>query len=469
VSYFVDTYGHIYDAAASAWVPFRLWQAQIHALKTMEASRLTVILKARQLGLTSLALGFALWLMLFHPAATVLIFSRREEEAVDLLKVRLRGLYERLPAWLKVQAFVTDNDHEWHWSNGSRVLVFPSTGGDSYSATLILVDEADLVPNLAKLLSSVKPIIDGGGRMILVSRVDKARPRSPFKRLYAAASKKQTPWQTLFLPWFARPDRDAVWYESQKADLLHRTGSLDELHAQYPATDVQAMLPAAHNKRIAAEWLDQCYQEQSPLTCLRAGAPALPDLEVYALPRPGGLYVIGVDSAEGNPTSDDSALTVLDRKTGEEVAALAGKFQPSTLAAHADALGAWYNDAPVLVERNNHGHAVLLWLRDHSRLRRLLGHDRQEGWLSNTQGKNLLYDATADALRDRETIVHSFATFTQLAGIEGSSLRAPEGEADDRADAFALACQSCRMLKGLSPIVDCGTDVTSLLPPLLDD
>ena len=160
--------------------------------------------------------------------------------------------------------------------------------------------------------------------------------------------------------------------------------------------------------------------------------------------------MIGADPAEGNPTSDDSALTVLDRQTGEEVAALAGKLQPSTLAAHADAIGAWYNKAPLLVERNNHGHAVLLWLRDNSRLLRLLGHDRKEGWLSSSKGKNLLYDATADAFRDRETILHSFATFTQLASIEGSSLRAPEGEADDRADAYALACQACRLLTGPS-------------------
>jgi hypothetical protein len=42
--------------------------------------------------------------MLFHPAATVLIFSRRDEEAIDLLKVRLRGCYDHLPAWLKVRA-----------------------------------------------------------------------------------------------------------------------------------------------------------------------------------------------------------------------------------------------------------------------------------------------------------------------------------------------------------------------------
>ena len=34
----------------------------------------------------------------------------------------------------------------------------------------------------------------------------------------------------------------------------------------------------------------------------------------------------------------------------------------------------------------------------------------------------------------------SFATFVQLSAIDGSTLRAPEEERDDRADAFALAC-----------------------------
>jgi hypothetical protein len=77
----------------------------------------------------------------------------------------------------------------------------------------------------------------------------------------------------------------------------------------------------------------------------------------------------------------------------------------------------------VLVERNNHGHAVLLWLEDNSRLWRLEGHDGNEGWLT-TKGKALLYDAAADAFREGETLLHSFATFTQLASIEGATLRA---------------------------------------------
>src|SRR5262249_18743958 len=89
-TYFIDSYCQIYDALACAWQPFRLWPAQHQALQTIAAQRLTVILKARQLGLTWLVLGLVLWRMLLHPAATVLLFSRRDEEATDLLKVRLR-------------------------------------------------------------------------------------------------------------------------------------------------------------------------------------------------------------------------------------------------------------------------------------------------------------------------------------------------------------------------------------------
>jgi hypothetical protein len=37
-------------------------------------------------------------------------------------------------------------------------------------------------------------------------------------------------------------------------------------------------------------------------------------------------------------------------------------------------------------------------------------------------------------------VLHSFASFAQLASVDGSTLRAPEGEYDDRAISYALAC-----------------------------
>ena len=160
---------------------------------------------------------------------------------------------------------------------------------------------------------------------------------------------------------------------------------------------------------------------------------------MFALPVPGRRYVVGADPAEGNPTSDPSALEVLDLDSGEEVASLAGRFEPATFAVHVDTVGCWFNSAPVMVERNNHGHAVLLWLADNSKLLRLSGDDLKPGWNTTTKSKALLYDGAGKDLRDGQTIIHGLETFAQLASIEGATQRAPDGQHDDRAVAFVLA------------------------------
>ena len=66
-------------------------------------------------------------------------------------------------------------------------------------------------------------------------------------------------------------------------------------------------------------------------------------------------------------------------------------------------------------------------------------HDRHRGWLSHSRGKALLYDGAATRLREGRCLIRDPATYYQLCSIEGGTLRAPSGEADDRSDAFALA------------------------------
>jgi hypothetical protein len=431
----------IYDATAGEWIKFALWPAQVQTLGLIHDNQLTVILKARQLGLSWLVLGYALWLMLFRPAATVLVFSKRQEESAYLLgDERLRGMYSRLPDHIRSAApeGIPDATMTWALANGSIARAFPTTAGDSYTATLAIVDEADLCPDLNRLMRSVKPTIDAGGKMILLSRSDKSQPESEFKRIYRGAKTGQTAWKHAFIPWHARPDRDTAWYEAQRRDILARTGSLDDLAEQYPKDDVEALAPRSLDKRIRPEWLQQCFVELPPIEV--DGAPAIPVLAIYAAPVPYRKYVIGADPAEGNPTSDDSALTVLDVESGKEVAAMAGRFEPGVFAAHAYAIARFFNHAAILVERNNHGHAVLLWLRDNGEGVRLLnGHDGNTGWLTSTLGKTSMYDNCADACKNAEVKIHSFTTFMQLSTISGSTLRAPDGQFDDRATGFALA------------------------------
>jgi len=261
-AYFVTRYVQIYDAVSGEWIPFNLWSEQKDVLSSIVDSPLNVILKARQLGLTWLVLSFALWLMMFRPAATVLLFSRRDTEAVHLLDDRLKGLYKHLPDWLRVgDVVVEDSAHEWQLGNGSVARAFPTSAGDSYTASLAIVDEADLVPDLNRLMRAVKPTIDDGGKMILLSRSDKRKPASTFKAIYRGARRAENDWSAVFLPWDARPDRDDEWYEAQKRDILARTGGLDDLHEQYPATDVEALEPSAVQlvmaHRLPSTWILQ--------------------------------------------------------------------------------------------------------------------------------------------------------------------------------------------------------------------
>lgn len=439
MAYFLHTYGYLQDVEARGWIPFHLWDEQITTLDTLTAHRLVIILKARQLGLSWLVLGYALWLMIFRPVAIISLFSKRDDEAIELLDTRLKGMYDRLPEWMRCRMVLEDSKHIWRLSNGSVARAFPTTGGESYAATLAIIDEADKTPNLDVLLNAVQPTVDAGGKLFLVSTVDKSKPQSSFKRTYQGAKAGLTEWTGVFLPWRVRPGRDDAWYERRKADILARTGALDDLWQEYPASDEEALAPRTLDKRIPAAWLLQCYYHRAPLVVLPANAPSISGLEVYSPPLPGRQYVIGADPAEGNPTSDDSALTVMDKRSGEEVAALAGKFEPSIFGGYIDRIGRWYNFASVLPERNNHGHALIMWLREHSRLSVLRGIDGQLGWLSSSKGKVLMYDAAADAFRNRETMLHSYATYLQLASIEGATLLAPDGERDDRADGYALA------------------------------
>lgn len=436
--YFIREYCWILNVNEKAWVKFDLWPAQAWSLAQMHRHRQIVALKARQLGFTWLTLCYALWLMLFRATAAVGIYSRIENDSQELLDVRIKGIYERLPGFLQARAVVADNKSRWELSNGSVAMAFATTGGRQYTFSLVMVDEADHQPDLNKLMLAAKPTVDAGGRMVLLSSVDKSAPESQFKQIYRAAKLGENSWHPIFLPWHARPERTPEWYVIQQRDALAATGSLDDVQQEYPATDTEALAPRSLDKRIPGMWIEQCYAERTPGD-LPDGAPALDQLAVYVPPQPDRLYVIGADPAEGNPNSDDSAFAVLDVESGEEVAMLAGKYEPSTFATHIDAVGRWYNGAAVMPERNNHGHAVILWLREHSRLVVLAGHDNKLGWNSNALGKSIMYNDLADAFRNEDVTLHSFATYQQIASIEGSTLRAPDGQMDDRADAFALA------------------------------
>lgn len=460
-----------------AWVAFRLWRSQLRVLDELVAHRLLLILKARQIGMSWLLLGFLLWKLVFRPGSAVGLFSKREKEAVELLNRRLKGMHARLPSWLAIpeDKGAENSRTVWTLANGSTAQAFPATGGDSYTFTDALVDEADLCDDLGGMLDAIKPTIDGGGRLVLLSRVNKRTPQSTFKRLCREARSGHSEYRLVFLPWSARPGRNAAWYEAQKAHSLASKGTLDYVRGNYPSTPEEALAAAEGSKRLPPAWLVACFDDAPPRTL--PSAPALEGLRIYEPPIPGVEYRVGADPAEGLAQGDDSAAVVVRQDTGAVVAALNGKLEPEAVFPEALAQLARYyahrplgasrdaepEPAPINVERNNHGHAVLGYLHAHG-LVVIPGPDHRDGYpktpatkakawshaAAELRAAALIYMADAERSASPNTsaltpaqraglVVRDAVLFDQLASIEAETCKAPTGLHDDLADAWTLA------------------------------
>jgi hypothetical protein len=240
-AYFLSHFGHIYDSDQKRWIPFELWPFQRRAIQRLNYHQYSIWLKTRQIGCTWKGIGYGLWQMLFHPISHGLYFSLRSTEAEILISPeRMRGMYQRLPDWLLTACqadTAIDNVAHWQLANGSSAKAFASGRGDSYTATYAMLDEADLMPNLDATLTSVNPTIEAGGRLLMLSRINKRTPKSHFRQIWKAARLGQNVYDPTFFGWQVHPKRDHAWYERMTATFVHK----DELWEQYPATEQEAL------------------------------------------------------------------------------------------------------------------------------------------------------------------------------------------------------------------------------------
>jgi hypothetical protein len=341
-------------------------------MASLELERLVLILKARQLGISWLVCGYVLWSALFHPNQQIFMYSKGQAESSELLR-RIRSLLDRLPAALRrLLPGVRkgrDNTREMGFTNGSTIRSMPSTekAGVSHTASIVVMDEAAHMTRGAKLYEMVKPIMEAGGQLIILSTANGAGDW--FHRLWQAAERGLNGFYTLFLPWYTRPGRDEAWYLRVLRDAL----DTEQVRENYPATASEAFRATGRN-RFRPAWIDRQNPNLSrPLPDL--GMPfAIADmegLEVWETPQRGRRYVVAADVAEGLEHGDFNAAHVFDAETWVQVAQLHHRHEPADFAADLAILADWYNMAWCWPERNNHGHAVITAWK--------LGVDRRDG------------------------------------------------------------------------------------------
>lgn len=238
-------------AVDTALVPFQVWEAQREALHRMATDRLIVFLKARQLGISWLTCGFVLRQCVMQPGQPWLLLSRGQLEANELTR-RVGLMYNHHQHVADFPSLVRDNKSELAWSNGSRVLSLPATksAGRSFTAAGVVLDEWGFMLYGAEVLAAVKPTIDAGGQLFIISSAD--GPGSAFHRHWQAAEAGSNGYTPIFLPWTARPGRGPGWRDEK---IVEAGGDTARVLREYPGNPIEAFTAAA-GLVYGEQWLD---------------------------------------------------------------------------------------------------------------------------------------------------------------------------------------------------------------------
>lgn len=384
-------------------VPFRLNDAQrkLYAVakRQQDAGKPVrlIILKARQLGFSTLTEG-----LIFHACATrrnvnALIVAHREDATANLFRMS-KLFYDELPAPVKpmlrasnAQELVFENpsklrsEREARPGLRSRIRCATAGGrGIGRSDTLQCVhlseyafwpDGADgKASTLAGILQAVPSL---PGTMVVIEST--ANGFEDFKERWDAAVAGENDFEPVFFAWFENPDYSmpvvpgTEWtpeerdikaaYQLTDEQLQWRRwcianncgGSLDMFRQEYPASPGEAFLhsgtgvfdneqivlrlerlpsPAGRGEFTDGEWTES-----------ETGA-----ITLYELPEDGVPYVLGGDTAgEG---SDYFTAIVINNVSGKIVAKLRQRYSEPEYVRQIYALGRFYNDALVAIETN---------------------------------------------------------------------------------------------------------------------
>jgi len=250
-AFFIQKFVRIEDKdAPDPMVLFTLWPKQKEALEAFDKHKLTIVLKARQLGLSWLALAFAVHGLVFQPGYSVVALSKREDEAKELVR-RVKLILEHLPPFIirKKDKNLPENYTGPTWDGTTTYVAvyhpeskvpamftsFTSSpdSARSFTASLVILDEWAFQMYAQEIWAAAYPVINRptGGKVIGIST---ARIGGFFEDVWRLAMKGKNNFHPVFLPWFSDPRRTQEWYEATKAALP--ASYLQE----YPATPDEA-------------------------------------------------------------------------------------------------------------------------------------------------------------------------------------------------------------------------------------
>jgi hypothetical protein len=324
-------------------IKFNLFPFQEDSLTELRDNRYSVILKSRQLGISTLAAGFALWSMLFNEDFNVLVIATTQEVAKNLV-TKVRVMHDNLPSWLK-GTVDADNKLSLKFRNGSQIKAVSSasTGARSEALSLLIIDEAAFIRNIEEIWIASQATLSTGGGAIVLSTPNGVG--NWFHQTWADAEAAINGFHTIKLHWTVHPERDQPWRD-QQTQLLGERGAAQECDCDFISSGHTVI-----DGSILMEFDEKCIDPIEKRGYDNA-------YWIWEYPDYSRDYMVIADVARGDG-GDWSTFHVIDTLDVRQVAEYKGKIPPNDFGNMLVTVATEWNNALLAIENANIGWAAI--------------------------------------------------------------------------------------------------------------
>lgn len=339
--YFMKKYAQI-QHPTRGMIPFETYPFQDECVAAFEEHRLNIVLKSRQLGLSTVCAAYAAWMAIFHKDKNVLVIATKLQTAMNFIK-KVRIILQSIPPWLLLPKF-EPTKQAITFSNGSSITAIPTSddAGRSEGLSLLIIDEAAFIRDFEDIWTGLSPTISTGGRAIILSTPNGVGGQ--YYRLWTEAEAGVNGFNPIRLDWHRHPEHDQEWFDKETRSLPRRKIAQEFLCSFISSGDTF----------LQPDDLDYMRSQIMP-PIEKAGHDR--NIWIWSQPVPGRKYVISADISRGD-ARDYSAFHVIDTEDSEVAAEYMGKVPPEKLAAMLDEWGRKYNGALLMPENNTYGYFV---------------------------------------------------------------------------------------------------------------
>jgi len=325
-------------------IPFDLYDFQEKTIGEFQENRFNIILKARQLGISTLTAGYSLWMMTFHQDKNVLVIATKQEVAKNLV-TKVRVMHANLPSWLK-QKCVEDNKLNLRYINGSQIKAVSSgpEAARSEALSLLILDEAAFIDKIDDIWTASQQTLTTGGSCIALSTPNGVG--NWFHKTWVDAEEGRGMFNFMKLHWTVHPDRDQTWRDEQDG-LLGVQSAAQECDCDFITSGTSV---------IDGVILEQCRKTMVREPLEKRGIDN--NIWIWEPPNYTKNYVVCADVSRGD-SSDYSAFHVIDVEKVEQVAEYKGRMSTKDFGNLLVSISTEYNDALLIIENNNIGWAAI--------------------------------------------------------------------------------------------------------------